>query len=641
MNNLISIVSRAPSSLDSHSNGPLVQGESASLPSRNTPEAQSKAGLALVSIPSQNGANTVHELNGEATFGDIFNGSLEKKPSSSGLGTPELLLENTNSTKAGSTYSSADGEISDVVQKEPQAVLDSAVLFGHPSNIQTLPLSFGGQYPVKLTESTNSITASTTLETDLPKVPSDFVSPVPVSESSEGTVPLRALEQSITLKAEATDKPFKTGKAETTFTPSSLLNESATLQAPNNASTNVQTEIASSMRNPVDSPPSLMPTAKPDNSAAISEASTNSTETPQMQSQLRDATSVLRAMMPTSNETRVARPQVFANDGEVLRGVSASPKDRLASTGQDRSYSQALSTSNGGVSLQKDGFRVNHDVATFVKTVPQSAEPTPLPSEQQLTTQKLSSASDHQHIVAPSQPIQGNSTNVINVVPLTSESVSPNETAVKTASTPAATTLAQTTSTTSPPQVPNALIDTPYNMAAPLVEDFASDLSFTPDTMNLESSRVPLAQSQHQALATPPQLHPDLARSVAQQLASASIGEANRPLELALSPEELGRVKLTFSPTEGGMVVSVLAERPETLDLMRRNINSLAQEFLGMGYDQISFNFNQSGSEQQQNGQSSPDQPHVPPSEFQPIGTPESGPIAIDLTQSDRVDIRI
>ncbi|AML51032.1 hypothetical protein RC74_06865 [Falsihalocynthiibacter arcticus] len=288
------------------------------------------------------------ELNADATFGDIFNGSLEKKPSSSSLGTLERLLEYTNFTKGGSTYSNADGAISDVAKKEPQDDLDAEVLFGHPSNIQTLPLSFGGQPPVELTESTKSITASTTLETDLPKVSFDFVSPVPVSELSEGTVPLRDLEQSITLKTEAADEPFKTGKAETTFTSSSLLNGSATLQVPSSASPNVQTENASSMRHAVDSPTSPMPTANPDNSAANSDSSTNFTEAHQMQSQLRDATSVLRAMMPTSLEARDARPQVSASNGEVLRGVSAPAKDRLATTGQDRAYSQALFTSKGG-----------------------------------------------------------------------------------------------------------------------------------------------------------------------------------------------------------------------------------------------------------------------------------------------------
>lgn len=45
------------------------------------------------------------------------------------------------------------------------------------------------------------------------------------------------------------------------------------------------------------------------------------------------------------------------------------------------------------------------------------------------------------------------------------------------------------------------------------------------------------------------------------------------------------------------MAVSVNVERPETLDLMRRHIDVLAQEMKDIGYGEVSFSFEQSGSD--------------------------------------------
>jgi flagellar hook-length control protein FliK len=82
-------------------------------------------------------------------------------------------------------------------------------------------------------------------------------------------------------------------------------------------------------------------------------------------------------------------------------------------------------------------------------------------------------------------------------------------------------------------------------------------------------------------------------RHVTAQVAEAARMLSNGPVELALSPEELGRVKMTLSATEGGMTLVVTAERPETLDLLRRNIDLLAQDFREMGYESLEFSFGQ------------------------------------------------
>lgn len=86
----------------------------------------------------------------------------------------------------------------------------------------------------------------------------------------------------------------------------------------------------------------------------------------------------------------------------------------------------------------------------------------------------------------------------------------------------------------------------------------------------------------------------DVARSVGQQIAAGIAMQSDRPVELTLSPEELGRVRLTLqSAGDQTMVVSVQAERHETLDLMRRHIDSLTREFREMGYSDVSFSFSQ------------------------------------------------
>lgn len=99
----------------------------------------------------------------------------------------------------------------------------------------------------------------------------------------------------------------------------------------------------------------------------------------------------------------------------------------------------------------------------------------------------------------------------------------------------------------------------------------------------------------------------ELARQVAVQLATAATTDG-RSVDLRLNPEELGRVRLLMSPSEGGISVAIMAERGETLDLMRRHINLLENEFREMGYDDVKFSFgpsSQDTAQHQNSGQKS------------------------------------
>ncbi|WP_342069167.1 flagellar hook-length control protein FliK [Yoonia algicola] len=104
---------------------------------------------------------------------------------------------------------------------------------------------------------------------------------------------------------------------------------------------------------------------------------------------------------------------------------------------------------------------------------------------------------------------------------------------------------------------------------------------------------------------------PETARQAAAQIAVAVTNSTGQTTEIALNPEELGRVKLSLSGSDSVITVNVLTERPETQDLLRRHIDILAQEFRQLGYTSISFSFGE------QNGQAQdapvPDNPAVEP----------------------------
>ncbi|MDF0601941.1 flagellar hook-length control protein FliK [Psychromarinibacter sp. C21-152] len=78
---------------------------------------------------------------------------------------------------------------------------------------------------------------------------------------------------------------------------------------------------------------------------------------------------------------------------------------------------------------------------------------------------------------------------------------------------------------------------------------------------------------------------------IALQLVEAARQMADRPVELTLEPEELGRVRMTLTTGDGAMTVGLTTERAETADLLRRHIETLAQEFRQLGYRDVTFEF--------------------------------------------------
>ncbi|MFC6582188.1 flagellar hook-length control protein FliK [Sulfitobacter aestuariivivens] len=60
---------------------------------------------------------------------------------------------------------------------------------------------------------------------------------------------------------------------------------------------------------------------------------------------------------------------------------------------------------------------------------------------------------------------------------------------------------------------------------------------------------------------------------------------------------------MALQMADTGIVVTLLTERPETLDLMRRHIDQLGQEFRALGYEDVTFSFANKGGDRHPKGQ--------------------------------------
>jgi flagellar hook-length control protein FliK len=130
------------------------------------------------------------------------------------------------------------------------------------------------------------------------------------------------------------------------------------------------------------------------------------------------------------------------------------------------------------------------------------------------------------------------------------------------------------------------------------------------------------AQSAAPAFASTPGA--GLGYAAIQQLAVAIRRSEGGEIEIALEPEELGKVRLTLTPHDTRVAVSVMVERPKTLDLIRRHIDALTNDLRQQGYSQVAFDFAQ--GQNRQGHKSQADVPaHVASAETAPL--PDAGTI--------------
>lgn len=128
-----------------------------------------------------------------------------------------------------------------------------------------------------------------------------------------------------------------------------------------------------------------------------------------------------------------------------------------------------------------------------------------------------------------------------------------------------------------------------------------------------------------------------LAPALSRQIVAALARSPDGTVDLTLSPEELGRVRLSLSSTDaGGIIVHVSADRAETMDMIRRHIDTLAQDFRSIGYGSVAFGFSDS------NDRGSGGQDNVPASHYEAV--PAAMPVPeIVLTShgSTGLDLRL
>ena len=79
-----------------------------------------------------------------------------------------------------------------------------------------------------------------------------------------------------------------------------------------------------------------------------------------------------------------------------------------------------------------------------------------------------------------------------------------------------------------------------------------------------------------------------------------SLRTAAGPVEIALSPAELGHLRMSIVVEGDGLQIHLTADRAETLDLLRRHGDLLQEEMRAAGFTGASLSFGSSGGQAEQ-----------------------------------------
>lgn len=146
------------------------------------------------------------------------------------------------------------------------------------------------------------------------------------------------------------------------------------------------------------------------------------------------------------------------------------------------------------------------------------------------------------------------------------------------------------------PEVPDMFPDaTQLDASVPLV--LTADMEI-PDTLQLTPDLQVSSGSTHRVHM--PLLHgqgaiPVLAPEFLNLVQSQASAPSDGGVSVTLAPVELGELHMAMVQDGDSLRVSVTADRPETLDLLRRNSDQLSQELRQAGFQSTSFSFAQSG----------------------------------------------
>ncbi|WP_185960981.1 flagellar hook-length control protein FliK [Aliiroseovarius halocynthiae] len=142
---------------------------------------------------------------------------------------------------------------------------------------------------------------------------------------------------------------------------------------------------------------------------------------------------------------------------------------------------------------------------------------------------------------------------------------------------------------------------------------------------------------------SPPARGPEIPRMVSAQISEIIRQQPDRPVELTLSPEELGRLRMSFQSDGSSMHVTLSFERPDTLDLMRRHIDQLAQDLRTSGLSDVSFTFQQQTADGGDGSPSGDGRPGFAETDTHNTlaGPADDTPIVLNVAGQTGVDIRV
>ena len=162
------------------------------------------------------------------------------------------------------------------------------------------------------------------------------------------------------------------------------------------------------------------------------------------------------------------------------------------------------------------------------------------------------------------------------------------------------------------PAVPASSLDHPTQFT-----DSLPDPASFFDAANFLTTSAAMTQPVASSLSLSPNpVLPVMPAAVSPTIVDMTKSGNDGPVELALSPEELGRLTISIRHDGDFVRVTVIADRPETLDLMRRHGGDLLADLRQAGFSGASLNFGQGGQPRFANPQaatkSEPLQ-HLPP----------------------------
>ncbi|SFD18410.1 flagellar hook-length control protein FliK [Tropicimonas isoalkanivorans] len=86
-------------------------------------------------------------------------------------------------------------------------------------------------------------------------------------------------------------------------------------------------------------------------------------------------------------------------------------------------------------------------------------------------------------------------------------------------------------------------------------------------------------------------------RTASNQVAEVTRDAASGAVEVRLDPEELGRLSISFSSRDAALTVTILADRPDTIELVRRSMGEFLQDLRDLGFQNLSVDVGSSQGE--------------------------------------------